>query len=270
LQQSPPDKVRLPIRTVLAVASAKGGVGKTTCAVNLAIALGQSGQRVGLLDADIFGPNVPMMMGVAGAPEASGPRLAPKQAHGIKLMSLGLLLRPDQPVVWRGPLLHTTLREMLTEVDWGQLDTLLIDLPPGTGDVQLSLAQSTQLTGAIIVTTPSEVALADVQRGLVAFRKLGVPLLGVIENMSEFCCPHCGEPTTLFGHDGGHRIAEELALPFLGKVPLQAAIREGGDQGRPVTADPSSPEGRVFQAIARRVVLAAEAASGPPQSRELH
>ena len=260
-----PDKIQLPIANVLAVASAKGGVGKTTCAVNLAVALAGLGHRVGLLDADIYGPNVPMMLGVDGAPDTDGIRLIQREAHGVKMMSLGLVLRPDQPVVWRGPLLHTALREMLTDVAWGELDYLLIDMPPGTGDVQLSLAQSIDITGAVIVTTPQEVALADVRRGLTAFGRLGVPLLGVIENMSGFACPHCGGETDIMDRGGGRRVADELKLAFLGEVPLDKAVRSGGDRGEPITsANPETPIAQAFVAIAGALESTVNAINPPP------
>ncbi len=244
-------QMNLPFRNTMAVASGKGGVGKTTCAVNLAIALHRLGATVGLLDADIYGPNVPMMMGVEGHPNVRGQRIVPMEAYGLKMMSMGFLLKPDQPVVWRGPMLHSALQQFISDVDWGDLDYLVIDLPPGTGDVQLSLAQLLPLTGAVIVTTPQDVALADVRKGMAAFDQLNVPLLGVIENMSYFVCPHCGERTDIFSHGGGKRAAEELGLPFLGEVAIDPAIRAGGDDGQPIVAVAHhSPQAKAFIDIA--------------------
>ncbi len=244
-------KMNLPFRNTIAVASGKGGVGKTTCAVNLAIALHRLGATIGLLDADIYGPNVPMMMGVEGHPNVRGQRIVPMEAYGLKMMSMGFLLKPDQPVVWRGPMLHSALQQFISDVDWGDLDYLVIDLPPGTGDVQLSLAQLLPLTGAVIVTTPQDVALADVRKGMAAFNQLQVPLLGVIENMSTFVCPHCGGRTDIFSHGGGKRAAEELGLPFLGEVAIDPAIRAGGDDGQPIVAVAHhSPQAKAFIDIA--------------------
>jgi len=241
----------LPFRNTIAVASGKGGVGKTTCAVNLAIALHRLGATVGLLDADIYGPNVPMMMGAEGRPRIKGERILPLEAYGLKLMSMGFLVKPDQPVVWRGPMLHKALEQFLGDVDWGDLDYLVIDLPPGTGDVQLSLAQVVPLTGSVIVTTPQDVALADVRKGIAAFNQLEVPILGVIENMSFFVCSHCGERTDIFSHGGGRRAAEELGIPFLGEVALDPAIRAGGDDGQPIVAVAHhSPQAQAFMDIA--------------------
>ena len=241
----------LPFRNTIAVASGKGGVGKTTCAVNLAIALQRLGATVGLLDADIYGPNVPMMMGVEGRPRVQGQRLLPMTAYGLKMMSMGVLVNRDQPMVWRGPMLHSALQQFLGDVEWGDLDYLLIDLPPGTGDVQLSLAQLLPLTGAVIVTTPQDVALADVRKGMAAFSQLNVPLLGVIENMSYFVCAHCGERTDIFSHGGGRRAAEELNIPFLGEVAIDPAIRAGGDDGQPIVAVAHhSPQAQSFMDIA--------------------
>jgi ATP-binding protein involved in chromosome partitioning len=226
----------LPFRNTIAIASGKGGVGKTTVAVNLAIALQRLGATVGLLDSDIYGPNVPMMMGVQGQPRVHGKLILPLEAYGVRLMSMGFLLKPDQPIVWRGPMLHSALQQFLGDVEWGDLDYLLIDLPPGTGDVQLSLAQLLPLTGAVIVTTPQDVALADVRKGMAAFKQLAVPLLGVIENMSYFVCAHCGERTDIFSHGGGRRAAQELDIPFLGEIAIDPAIRAGGDDGQPIVA----------------------------------
>jgi ATP-binding protein involved in chromosome partitioning len=240
-----------PFRNTIAVASGKGGVGKTTVAVNLAIALQRLGATVGLLDADIYGPNVPMMMGAEGHPRLRGKRILPLEAFGVRLMSMGFLLKPDQPVVWRGPMLHSALQQFLGDVEWGDLDYLIIDLPPGTGDIQLSLAQLLPLTGAVVVTTPQDVALGDVRKGMAAFSQLEVPLLGLIENMSYFVCGHCGERTDIFSHGGGRRAAEELRIPFLGEIALDPAIRAGGDDGQPIVAVAHhSPQSQAFMIIA--------------------
>jgi ATP-binding protein involved in chromosome partitioning len=244
-------QTNLPFRNTIAVASGKGGVGKTTCAVNLAIALHRLGATVGLMDADIYGPNVPMMMGVEGRPRVQGQRLRPMEAYGLKMMSMGFLVNPNQPVVWRGPMLHKALEQFLSDVEWGDVDYLVIDLPPGTGDVQLSLAQLLPLTGAVIVTTPQDVALADVRKGMAAFNQLQVPLLGVIENMSYFVCAHCGQRTDIFSHGGGRRAAEELNISFLGEVAIDPAIRAGGDDGQPIVAVAHhSPQAKAFVDIA--------------------
>ncbi len=246
-----PEGRPLPFRNTIAVASGKGGVGKTTVAVNLAIALDRLGARVGLLDADIYGPNAPIMLGAQGSPRVANNRLLPLNAYGLKVMSMGFLVKPEQAVVWRGPMLHSALSQFLGDVEWGDLDYLVIDLPPGTGDVPLSLAQLLPLTGAVIVTTPQDVALADVRKGMTAFNQLNVPLLGVIENMSYFVCPHCGERTDIFSHGGGRHAAEELGLPFLGEVALDPAIRSGGDDGQPIVAvAPHSPQAQSITAIA--------------------
>lgn len=253
----------LQIGNIIAVASGKGGVGKTTCAVNLALALARHGAQVGLLDADIYGPNVPLMLGLADArpavagrraPQAAPPaalRMAPLQAHGVKAMSLGFLLQTDQAVIWRGPLLHKALEQLIIDTAWGELDYLLLDLPPGTGDVLLSLAQIVPLTGAALVTTPQAVALADVRKSVAALRQLHVPVLGVIENMSYFVCDCCGKRHDLFASGGGQRMAEQLGLPLLGAIPLAQAVREGSDSGRPiVAAQPDSPTAQAFMHIA--------------------
>lgn len=231
-------------RNSVAVSSGKGGVGKTTVAVNLAISLATAGARVGLLDADILGPNVPMMMGVDVMPPPQNRKLMPAENFGVKFISMAFLTKPDQPLVWRGPMLHSAIRQLLTDVEWGELDYLIIDLPPGTGDAQLSLAQAIPLTGAIIVTQPMEVAAADALRGLKMFEKLEVPIIGVIENMS-------GE---FFGTGAGERLAREQQTTFLGKVPLDAQVRVGGDRGTPiVVSDPASPAARAFAEISPAV-----------------
>jgi ATP-binding protein involved in chromosome partitioning len=239
---------------VIAVASGKGGVGKSTVAVNLAVALVQEGARVGLLDADVYGPSTPMMLGVNGMPQPVNNRIEPLQAYGLKVMSVGFMVPPDQPIIWRGPMVSSLLRQFLFEVSWGELDYLVIDLPPGTGDISLTLAQTLPITGSVIVTTPQDVALADVIRGVEMFRKLEVPILGVIENMSYFCCPNCGERSEIFSHGGGNRISTRLDVPFLGEIPLSLGIREGGDQGKPaVTSEAEGSYAHAFRAVARNL-----------------
>ncbi len=244
------------VKNVIAVASGKGGVGKSTTSVNLAVALAQSGARVGLLDADIYGPNVPLMMGLKERPEVTGSdnRIDPIRRFGIKLMSIGFFLDEKKPVIWRGPMVHGAIQQFLRDVDWGDLDYLVIDLPPGTGDAPLSLSQLIPLSGVVIVTTPQDVALQDVAKGIAMFKQLEVPIVGVIENMSYFVCPNCDAKHELFGSGGGERIAETFQIPFLGKVPLQPNVRSGGDEGQPVVmADPESPAAEGFRAVAGAV-----------------
>jgi len=242
----------LGIRNIIAVASGKGGVGKTTCAVNLALALSRRGARVGILDADIYGPNVPLMLGLQDdRPGASRDGMQPLERYGVRVMSMGFLLRSDQPVIWRGPMLHKALAQLVMDTAWGELDYLLMDLPPGTGDVPLSLAQIVPITGAVVVTTPQAVALADVQKGIAAFRQMNVPVLGVVENMSYFVCDCCGKRHDLFAHGGGRRMAEQLGVALLGEVPLHQAVREGSDAGAPiVSARSDHPAAEAFVAIA--------------------
>jgi ATP-binding protein involved in chromosome partitioning len=225
--------LNLPVRNAIAVASGKGGVGKSTIAVNIAVALAQSGARVGLLDADIYGPNIPTMMGVNQLPPTSSEKLIPAQSHGVKLMSIGFLVKANQPLIWRGPMLHSAIRQFLSDVEWGELDYLIIDLPPGTGDAQLSLTQSLPLSGGLIVTLPQQVSLDDALRGLEMFRQLNVPILGVIENMSYLELPD-GTQMDIFGAGGGERLAKESNVPFIGSIPIDPAVREGGDSGKPV------------------------------------
>jgi ATP-binding protein involved in chromosome partitioning len=235
---------------IIAVASGKGGVGKSTVAVNLAVALARQGTRVGLLDADIYGPSIPLMMGLAGAKPSFDParqRLLPFERYGVRFMSLGFLVDPDSAVIWRGPLVMKAVEQLLRDVEWGELDVLVVDMPPGTGDVQLTLSQRVRLAGAVVVTTPQDVALADAIKGIAMFRKVDVPILGIVENMSFFSCPSCGERTEIFGHGGGRTQAERLGVPFLGEVPLVPGIREHGDSGHPtVDAAPESAQGRAF------------------------
>jgi ATP-binding protein involved in chromosome partitioning len=254
----PPTPVELPhLGKVLAVSSGKGGVGKSTVSANLAVALARAGHRVGLMDADIYGPNIPRMMGVDQKPEVRGGKMQPLEAHGVKLMSLGLIVERDAPAIWRGPIIMKVIQQFLRDVAWGQLEYFLVDLPPGTGDAQLSLAQSVHMRGAIIVTTPQEVAVGDSLRGAKMFERVGVPVLGVVENMSGFVCPHCGERTEIFLAGGGARLAAELGVPLLGQVPLQAKLPDLADAGRPiVAAEPGSPAAQALEAIAQRVMTA--------------
>jgi ATP-binding protein involved in chromosome partitioning len=233
--------LELPIRNAVAVASGKGGVGKSTVAVNLAISLANSGARVGLLDADIYGPNIPMMMGVQRLPESKDGKLVPAEAYNVKVMSIGFLVKPDQPLIWRGPMLHSAIRQFLTDVAWGELDYLVVDLPPGTGDAGLSLAQTLPLSGGIIVTLPQQVSLDDARRGLEMFRQLNIPILGVVENMSYLELPD-GSKMDVFGSGGGELLAKQSGVPFIGSIPMDPSVREGGDSGVPVIISaPDSP-----------------------------
>lgn len=242
------------VRKVIAVGSGKGGVGKSTVAVNLAVALAQLGAKVGILDADIYGPSVPTMMGVHRQPHVANKKLIPVETHGIKLISMGFLVEARQAIVWRGPMVVGALKQFLNDVDWGELDYLLIDLPPGTGDVQLTIAQNAPLAGAVVVSTPQAVALADVRRSVTMFQKVNVKIFGIVENMSEFVCPQCGHVEPIFGVGGAEREAGEMNLPFLGRVPLEVGVREAGDAGSPVTITrPDSVAARAFRAIAQRV-----------------
>ena len=243
------------VKHTIAISSGKGGVGKSTVAVNLACALVKQGARVGLMDADMYGPNVPMMMGVHKQPEQQDGKLLPAESHGVKLISMGFFVPEETPLTWRGPMIHTAIQQFFRDVLWGDLDYLLVDLPPGTGDAQLSISQLVPLSGAVIVTTPQEVALHDSRKGLVMFQKVNVPILGIIENMSYYVCGKCGERTEIFSYGGGERAAEKLGLPFLGRIPIDPAIRVGGDSGMPiVVADPNSPQAKAFTAIASTMV----------------
>ena len=242
------------VKNIVAIASGKGGVGKSTVSVSLAVALAKSGARVGLLDTDIYGPSIPIMMGVTEKPEIRGEKLIPIEKYGVSLMSIGFMIPEDTPLIWRGPMVMKAVDQLLTDVEWGELDYLLMDLPPGTGDVQLTLSQKVPLTGAVIVTTPQDVALLDVVRGISMFRKLNVPILGVIENMSFFSCPHCGGRSDIFSHGGGAAASKKLDVPFLGEIPIDLKIREGGDAGKPVPADDlDSASGRVFMGIGEQL-----------------
>jgi len=243
------------VKHVIAVSSGKGGVGKSTVAANLACAVALTGAKVGLLDADLYGPNIPMMMGGTTGPEQKDGKILPVEIHSVKLISMGLLVPEEAPLVWRGPMVHQYLQAFFRDVLWGDLDYLFIDLPPGTGDVQLSLSQMVPLAGAVTVTTPQEVALYDVRKGMAMFQKVNVPLLGIVENMSYFVCGHCGERTEIFSYGGGERAAEKLGVPFLGRIPIDPAIRDGGDTGHPiVVANPASPQAAAFRAIAQKII----------------
>jgi ATP-binding protein involved in chromosome partitioning len=243
------------VRHIVAVASGKGGVGKSTTAVNLALALKAMGLRVGLLDADIYGPSQPRMMGISGKPTSpDGRRLNPLENYGVKVMSIGFMVPEETPMIWRGPMVMSAINQMLRDVDWGELDILVVDLPPGTGDAQLTMAQQVPLSGAVIVSTPQDIALLDARKGLNMFRKVEVPVLGIVENMSYFSCPHCGQRSDIFSHGGAKREAERLGVEFLGELPLDMAIRETSDGGRPiVVSDPQSPHAKTYRAIAERV-----------------
>jgi ATP-binding protein involved in chromosome partitioning len=243
------------IRSIMAVASGKGGVGKSTTAVNLALALQAEGLRVGILDADIYGPSLPRLLGLSGKPEsADGRLLKPMEKYGLKVMSMGFLVEEDTPMIWRGPMVMSALTQMLREVEWGELDLLVVDMPPGTGDAQLTMAQQVPLAGAVIVSTPQDLALIDARKGLNMFRKVDVPVLGIVENMSWFIAPDTGRRYDIFGHGGAKAEAERLGVPFLGEVPLEMAIRESSDAGTPVTAAaPDGPHARAYREIAARV-----------------
>ena len=250
---------------IIAVSSGKGGVGKSTVSANLAIALAQQGHRVGLMDADIYGPNIPRMMGVDEKPPVTGGKIQPLEAHGVKLLSLGFIVERDQPAIWRGPIIMKIIQQFLRDVDWGDLDYFLVDLPPGTGDAQLSLAQTIHLHGALIVTTPQEVAIGDSLRGAKMFERVGTKVLGVVENMSYYICEHCGERSELFLSGGGARLAAELGVPLLGQIPLQAGVAQLADGGRPVVvAQPDSPAGRALADTARRVAELLQATRAGP------
>src|SRR5579862_6037128 len=250
-QPGMPPKLPIPgVKNLIAVGSGKGGVGKTTVSVNLAVGLAALGHKTGLMDADVYGPNVPLMMGINQTPMALGDRIQPLQQYGVKLMSMGFLSPGDKPLVWRGPMLHSVIQQFLRGVDWGDLDYLLIDLPPGTGDVQLTLIQTAPLTGAVVVTTPSDVSLEDARKAIHMFQQVRVPILGLVENMSYLECPHCKERIDVFSYGGGRKTAETMNIHFLGELPLDPAVRVGGDTGQPVTlGEDAAP----FVAIAHEV-----------------
>ncbi len=260
--QQPPQAQQAPqqmsllnnVKYKVAVASGKGGVGKSTVAVNLAIALAKLGMKVGLLDADIYGPSIPLMLGVTEQPAFDGKRLIPIEKYGVKLMSLGFLVDSNDPVIWRGSLVTRALQQLMTDVDWDGLDVLLFDMPPGTGDAQLTLSQSVNLDGAVIVSTPQDVALLDAVKGVQMFRKVNVPIMGIIENMSYFVCPHCGGRSEIFAHGGVERECKRIGSDLLGEIPLDVEIRIGGDKGEPVVAgNPSSPQAQAFMDVAQKI-----------------
>ena len=263
----PPQPKAMPhLGSVIAVSSGKGGVGKSTVAVNLAAGLAARGRRVGLMDGDIYGPNVPRMLGVLGEQPAITPerRIIPLEAHGVRLISLGSLIERDVATIWRGPIITKIITQFLGDVDWGQLDFFIVDLPPGTGDAQLSLVQNVQVASGIIVTTPQEVAVGDALRGAKMFEKVGVPLLGIVENMAGFVCPHCGERTDIFATGGGQRLADEIGVPLLASIPIHARVQQAGEQGTPVVvAEPASPAGAALLALAERVEREAARAGEP-------
>jgi ATP-binding protein involved in chromosome partitioning len=243
------------VRTIVAVASGKGGVGKSTVAANLALALKANGLAVGVLDADIYGPSMPRMLGISGRPRSrDGKSLEPMRNYGLEVMSMGFLVPEDTPTIWRGPMVMSALQQMLRQVEWGSLDIMVVDMPPGTGDAQLTMAQQVPLAGAVIVSTPQDIALLDARKGLNMFTRVDVPVLGIVENMSYFLCPHCGGRSEIFSHGGARREAERLGTEFLGEIPLDLEIRETSDSGRPITvSDPASPHAQVFRQIAARV-----------------
>jgi ATP-binding protein involved in chromosome partitioning len=259
------------VKNTIAVASGKGGVGKSTVAVNLAVALAMDGAKVGLLDADVYGPSAPLMFGIHERPKVIEGKLQPLERYGVKVMSIGFLVDPMEAVIWRGPMASGAVKQFMSDVNWGELDYLVFDLPPGTGDIQLTLVQTIPLTGAVIVTTPQDVALADVRKGLMMFNKVNVPLLGIIENMSYFLCSHCGQRENIFDNGGGKRTAEELAVPFLGEIPIDTNIRISGDTGVPiVSGKPESPQAIVFRQTAGK--LAAQISiqyQGTPQAPKI-
>ncbi len=251
-----PEKISIPnVRNTIAVASGKGGVGKSTVSVNLALALAKSGAKAGILDIDIYGPSLPLMMGTKGPLETTPEeRLIPLKNHGIEMISIGFMIDEETPVIWRGPMVMQLVKQFLTGVEWGELDYLIIDLPPGTGDAQLTLVQTIPLTGVVIVTTPQDVALVDARRAIKMFHEVKVPVIGIIENMSFFRCPHCGGKTDIFNHGGGHKTGERYSIELLGELPIDPEIREGGDAGRPiVVSTPDSPQAMVFTKIAEKV-----------------
>ena len=242
------------VKAIIAVASGKGGVGKSTVAVNLALGLSKLGLKTGLLDADIYGPSVPRLLAITEKPRSDGKMLKPIERFGLKAMSIGFLVNEDTPMIWRGPMVMSALTQMLGDVEWGELDVLVVDMPPGTGDAQLTLAQRVPLKGAIIVSTPQDLALIDARKGLAMFKTTAVPVLGIVENMSTFFCPHCGKESQIFGHGGARETAAQLGTDFLGEIPLVMSIRETSDAGTPIVAkEPESPEARAFIALAERV-----------------
>ncbi len=271
-QGAGPNAISLPgIKAIIAVASGKGGVGKSTVTSNLALAMRRQGLEVGILDADIYGPSQPRLMGISGRPQAiDETRIRPMAGYGIKVMSIGFMIDEERPMIWRGPMVQGALEQLLRDVDWGELDVLLVDMPPGTGDAQLTMSQRVPLRGAVIVSTPQDIALIDARKGLNMFRRVDVPVLGFIENMSWFACPHCGERTEIFAHGGAEKAAAAMQVPFLGGIPLHLAIRETSDQGLPIVASaPDSAEARAFSAVAERLMeeLGQSAVAAAPEIR---
>ena len=252
---TPPPNLMPDVKSIIAVASGKGGVGKSTTSVNIALGLAAGGHKVGLLDADIYGPSMPRMMGISGRPaSADGKTLDPMENFGIKVMSMGFLVEEDTPMIWRGPMVQSALEQMMRDVNWGDLDVLVVDMPPGTGDIQLTLAQKVPLTGSVIVSTPQDIALLDARKGLNMFRKVDVPVFGLVENMSYYVCPKCGDRAEIFGHGGARAEAERMGMDFLGEVPLHIAIRETSDNGSPiVVSDPNSEHAKAYKAIADQI-----------------
>ena len=251
----PPRKLLADVGAIIAVASGKGGVGKSTTAVNLALAFAAAGLKTGILDADIYGPSLPLMLGIKDRPQSpDGKRLLPIEKYGLRCMSIGFMVPADTPMIWRGPMVMGALEQMMGDVEWGALDMLVVDMPPGTGDAQLTMAQRVPLAGAVIVSTPQDLALLDARKGLNMFRRVEVPVLGIIENMSYFVCPHCGERSDIFTHGGARRAAEQMGVDFLGEIPLDMEIRETSDNGKPiVAANPQSPHAQAYRAIAERL-----------------
>jgi ATP-binding protein involved in chromosome partitioning len=250
------------VKNVIAVGAGKGGVGKTTVAVNLALALAKSGGRVGIIDADIYGPNVPIMLGLKTQLTTDGQKIVPAEKYGLQVISMGFLTGDDAPIIWRGPMLHGALQQFFREVAWTNLDYLVVDLPPGTGDVVLTLSQTVPVAGAIVVTTPQQVSLADTRRAVAMYKKLNIPTLGIIENMAYFACPECHHDADIFGHGGGEQMAAELGIPFIGRLPIYQPIREGSDNGVPLMiSEPESPAGRAFMAAAERAAAQVSIAS---------
>jgi len=250
-------KIMPNVKNIIAVASGKGGVGKSTTAVNLALALASEGASVGILDADIYGPSQPMMLGVSGQPEShDGKTMEPLTSHGLQVSSIGFMIDPDEPMVWRGPMVTQALQQLLDQTNWRELDYLIVDMPPGTGDIQLTLSQKVPVTGAVIVTTPQDIALLDARKGLKMFEKVGIPILGVVENMSTHICTNCGHTEAIFGHGGGEKMCKDFGVDFLGALPLTMEIREQTDSGRPtVVADPTGPVAAIYRDIARKVAV---------------